>query len=250
MEIDSLPPSEIARYIRDGHPKWQELIVNGYDLTEEDKSDPVECAAEEFDHPDEHATVFVAKEGNEILGSLIFVRWDETETNEPGKRFWSRLREQRTAPAGEIACLIGGIVVNPNFRNRGVGKFLYQQALEIVKPAVIVGHTKTVDAVLLRSKLNGYRTGYGPTEVTSDSDLQGDFRPFIHAFLYADNEEVLLPEGIVYLHSEGISPTIPNTEGYPLSIQHAFEPVIHAQQRLGQANTVMAPLISVKTSFI
>jgi hypothetical protein len=121
--------------------------------------------------------------------------------------------------------------------------------LEVVNPSIIVGQTKTVGAVMLRSRLEGYRSFYGDTEVTSTHPQLStrDHRAIQDAYLCARGIDQLLPEGRVFLYEGGIAPTIPDVTGYPLIISKAFQPVIEAQQRvLETGRTVMSPLVSAK----
>lgn len=253
MEIARISTTDALKEVRDKTSQLRTLVLSGYDLSDQERADPIRAASKEYDYPDERAVVFVAKEGEEAIGSLTLILWKDSDQDKRGSKFWPKLRERVSVRPGEITCDVGGIVVNPIHRGKSIGRLLYQKALTELDPAVIVGQTKTAGAVMLRSKLEGYRTTYGETEVTdktSQSAKPTNFKPFLDAYLFARDIEKLLEEGIVYVYKGGIASTLPNVVGYPTRIQEAFGPVIRAQGRLGDSATVMAPLISVREDLL
>lgn len=262
VEILSVTPEEALADVRTLSSKLRDLIVGGYNLTEEEKADPVAAAEFEYQYPNERAQIFIAREGEEILGSLTLILWKDSPDDKRGKDFWPELARlnphiaERARQSRALACDVGGIVTSSAARGKGIGYQLLSHAVSLLHPGVIVGQTKTVEAVTLRRKLvkEGYRTFYGESEVTPENfhEHTRDHEDLLRAYLYATDVEIsqLQPEGVTYVYDGGIAATVPDVSQFPQEIQIAFKPVITAQQRVGEANTIMAPLLSVKSELL
>lgn len=262
LEVHSVSPEEALSEVRKPFSKLRNLIVGGYNLTEEERSNPVSAAEFEYDYPNERAQVFLAREGGQIVGSLTLILWKDSPQDKRGQKFWPELERlnpdlvKKARQSSALACDIGGIVIDPLVRGKGIGYSLLNQAVSVLHPNVIVGQTKTVEAVMLRRKLisHNYRTFYGESEVTPGyfQEYTRDHQNFLRAYLYAVDVEIaeLQPEGIVYVYNGGIASTVPNATEFPPEIQTAFRPVIEAQRRLGFENTIMSPLLSIQSELL
>ena len=119
-------------------------------------------------------------------------------------------------------------------------------------PLVILGQTKTPEAVLARSKTlapYGYRTFYGYCEVTPNFGYASEFEgiDFIKAALITENGD--LTENAVFLvNPDIILPYYPTTEGLSIQIQRAFRPVQELQLVTRTMQTAVTTLVSFKKS--
>ncbi|HEY5601345.1 MAG TPA: GNAT family N-acetyltransferase [Patescibacteria group bacterium] len=253
-------PSEAMKEVHKPDSKLVRLVLSGYDLTDKEKEDPIVAASADYDFPDDRAKVFIAKRDEEIVGSVTFVLWPNELSDKRGGRFWPKLKEldellaKRAMAINPLACDVGGVVVLPELRGQRIGQLLLENAVKQVNPSIVVGNTKTVEAVALRRKLVnlGYRTFYANTEVTPghEQEKTNDHEAILKAYLFAKEYEDVLPEGNVFIYHGGIAPTIPNTNGFADIIQEAFKPLISTQSRLGNKNTVMGPLIAVRKEIL
>ncbi len=259
VEIIQYSPSEIVTTLEENSPLAR-LASSGYDLSSYSKSHPLEAALAEYNHPDDEAVIFVAKEGEEAVGSLVLMLWKDNPQDKRGSKFWPRLRgldpalAERLSQFNHLACDVGGVVVLPQKRNQGIGKLLYQTGLEVINPGILVGQTRTPQAVMLRSKLSGFRSIYGQTEVTtSHPQPQTEEHLFLaEAYLLALSaiEVNHQPGALVYAFATGIAAPVPDVSGYPDIIKQSFQPVIDFQSKLNaeknRGHIVMSPILSIR----
>jgi GNAT superfamily N-acetyltransferase len=262
MEIFRLQSSEALAEVRKPVSKLRDLIIGGYNLSAEEQEDPIKAAEYEYDHADERSCVFVVKEGDEVLGSLTFLLWPNIPGDKRGGRFWPELRRlhpelvEKASAINNLACDVAGIVIDPKARGKKLGYSLYQHAIAALNPAIIVGQTRTVEAVLLRRKLedNNFRTFYEYSEVTPSSpqEFTRVHESVLLAYLHTMEIEIkdLENEGAVYQYDGGLAATIPDATHAPSIIQSAFKPLIKAQQRIGESTPVMAPLLSIRKELL
>ena len=146
---------------------------------------------------------------------------------------------------------MSGIVVSPKCQKRGLGKWMLVEAMRRLPPCeVVVGNTKTPMAVLARSSAMGelgFRTFYSAYEVTPNSEHQitTDHAQYLLGYLDIKKKDNVAA-GYLYPVSRDILPTyVPEVEGLPDYIQ-AFDPIIRMQQEVGDRETIVSPLISIK----
>src|SRR5882757_5209338 len=174
IEVAELSPSR-ARAIAERDPNLRYIVANGYDKRQGYEEFTYPSIINEYNYRDDEATIFLAREDGATVGSLTLVRWSELYRYRDGRDFWENLRELNPDFSGQLseeqtfAFNVGGIVVHPEARGQGIGKAMYEQAIDIYNPALIVGQTKTPGAVMLRSTFPKYRTFYGDVEVTRDA---------------------------------------------------------------------------------
>lgn len=98
----------------------------------------------------------------------------------------------------------------------------------------------------------GYRVFFGDTEVTPGSEKirTSEHLEILRSYLFAKKYEALLPEGAVFIYKGGISATVPVTDGFPEIIREAFQPLVLAQRRIGDTDTVMGPLIAIRKEIL
>lgn len=260
LEVDGILPSQAIEEIHQPNSKLVRLVLAGYNLTDKAKQNPIEAASYDYNFPDNRAAVFIAKQGEDVVGSVTLILWRNNPSDKRGGKFWPKLQEldyplaQRALKINPLACDIGGVVVLPELRGQHIGQSLLEKAVTQVNPSIIVGNTKTVEAVALRRKLVslGYRTFYGSTEVTPghEQTTTSDHKNVLRAYLHAKDYEDVLPEGDVFIYHGSIAPFTPNTEGFPPIIQEAFKPLVAAQKRLGEQATVMGPLIAIRREIL
>lgn len=200
--------------------------------------------------------VYLAKLHNIDVASLSV----NTRPNSPADPFWKELRTCRpnlTDP-DLLAIYIQGIVVHPTYQNTGIASNLIRVMTDYYKPSVILGQTKTPEAVMVRSKVLaevGYRSFYGLCEVTPGSDYtnEGEGLDFIHGAFASEQfaEGQFLSERGIYFVDPDILPSyMPDTMNVTPGIQRAFVPVIEAQEFAGRLKTAGSVLVSVKDSLI
>ena len=258
MRVEQTLPSQVLPQITDVHCTLAELIYAGYDLRPNGTGEnPLDAVKVEFNYDDKRTDIFLAREGERVIGSLTLIKWQDKETDKRGHLFYPKLRElapflaSRLVEINPMVCDVAGVVTHPDYRGTGIAKVLLKEAIRTLNPTIIGGQTKTVGAVMVRSRLDalGYRTFYGSTEVTSSNPypISQIHTSLYQAYSYAREVTEYEPEGLVHQYHGGIAPTIPDTTGYPLIIQTAFEPVIQAQRRIGlDGPTVMSFLLSAK----
>lgn len=256
LEIFEYRPSDM-REIAHADKTLQDLILHGYDMTEERRSNAGEAVDQEFNYPNRRGTVFLARQDDKAVGVLTLLFWRDAEKDKRGKRFWPKIREldpEFPTPAeieGMVACDVAGVVTDPSIRGNGIGKHLYAMATDSHNLGIIVGQTKTPGAVMLRSTLPGYRTFYGDAEVTRThpQPQTAEHQALMRAYLHAREQVMVSGETTVFEYVGRIAPTVPDVAGYPEIIQGAFAPVIRAQKRYSEC-TVMSGLISVKSHLL
>lgn len=149
-----------------------ELVALGYEFNLE-KSGLIFQSQIEYQPAD---IVYFAKSNGNEVGSLSL----KIRPNSGNDQFWNNLQTTMldlTDPS-LLACYIHGIVVHPKYRREGIARRLLEKMIEEYSPEVILGQTKSPTAVLVRSKIlnqYGYRTFYGFSEVTPESDAKKEY---------------------------------------------------------------------------
>lgn len=260
LEIIQLLPSEALQEIHQPDSQLVRLVLEGYDLTESARKDPAQAASFDYNFPDDRAVIFIAKQDNMVVGSLTYIIWKDGPNDKRGSKFWPTLRQldatiaQRACDQGSVTCDVGGIVVLPEARGKNIGRRLLKAATEQMHPAIIVGNTKTVEAVMTRRSLAdlGYRIFYGDSEITPSNEqiTTSVHQAVLRAYLFAkDFKDRILPEGNVFVYEGGLAATMPITNTFPLIIQEAFKP-IKAAQRLSKTRAVMGPLLAIRKELL
>lgn len=226
------------------------LVTFGYGFIGDDTKEKLILQSElEYSYAD---IVYFAKiEGTEIGSLSVNIR-----PNNRNDQFWNNIQTtllDLTEPT-LLACYIHGIVVYPSMRVRGIASQLLEKMVEDFNPVVILGQTKTPEAVLTRSKVldkYGYRTFYGLCEVTPGTDYEKEYEgsDFIKA-AFASEEEKPSNTGIYFVNPNILLPYFPKTDEFPPEIQRAFKPIQQAQQTVGQDLTATTVLISIKSSVL
>lgn len=255
-EITVLKPQEALEIAR-GEQSLQDLIVNGYDLTDEARKNPSYEVELEYDKPDNRAEVLIARQEGKPVGSLVLTFWKDSEEDKLGHPFWEKVRELDPSfptpreQSDLVLCGAGGVVTDKELRGKGIASELYREAFKKFDPDIIVGQTNTVGAVMLRSNFPGYRTFYGNMEVTKDgaNGETTEHVTLLQAYLAAGEKHLLPGSDTLLTYKGSIAPNVPNVADYPDRIKEAFRPVIEEQINNPDI-TVRAPLISVKSSLL
>jgi len=258
VEISRHTPSEANAEYNRPESGLSRLYETGYKTREAAPGEPKKATVE-FQYEDDKAVVFIAREGETPLGSLTLVLWRDDPNQARSGRFWPRLRELRPQMVQQLETQglhvygTGGIVTLPEAQGKGVGMQLLQRAIQELGPGIIIGQTKTVAAVALRrkSEQQGFRTFYGRTEITPGHEqaVTQDHEAVLEAYKFARNTE-FLSEGAVYRSETSMTSEVPNVEKAPPIVQIAFEPLIKAQTRIGDEQTVMSPLMSIRRDLL
>lgn len=233
------------------NPNLVELITTGYAL------DP-SILHEDFIHRrrevEYHCAeiVYLAKLDNIEIASLSV----NTRPNTPTDPFWNALQARRpTAPDPDLlAIYMQGIVVRPSYRNKGIASKLLRIMVNYYHPFVVLGQTKSKEAVAVRSKLlaeAGYRSFYGFCEVTPGCDYtkESEGLDFILAAFASEHfasGQVISNRGIYFVNPDILPSYIPDTTHADQEIQRAFAPVIEAQKSVGFLKTAASVLVSIK----
>lgn len=200
--------------------------------------------------------VYFAKLDNIEVASLSI----NTRPNTLTDPFWEELRARRPiAPDPNLlAIYMQGIVVHPSHRNKGIASQLLRSMTDYYRPSVILGQTKTQEAVAVRSKVLtevGYRSFYGLCEVTpgcSDSK-ESDGLDFIQAAFATEHfalGQVTSDRGIYFVDPDILPSYVPDVRHGTPEIQRAFAPVVEAQKAVGLSKTAASVLVSVENSLL
>lgn len=261
MRIEQAKPSDILAKIEQGDRSISELILKGYDLKINAQNNPVEAIEFEYNYTDKRGKVFLAiEESGDVVGTLTLLLWRDEPTDKRGHEFFSQLRvidsamAERLADFNPLICDVAGVVVKPDYRGQGIAQKLLIEAISALNPALIIGQTKTIGAVIARSKLDkyGYRTFYGEHEVTF-SNPRGKSNKHLSLYqAYCSARGITnLSDGFVHEYTGGIAPTVPDVNGFPDHIAESFQPVVKAQNLMGSdGGTAMAVLMSVRNEVV
>lgn len=233
------------------NPHLMELVTDGYGFN-------TDILYDEFGYWRGRAEyhfaeiVYIVKNNDVEIASLS-VNPRYNNDNDP---FWKELRGRRPdlSDPNLLACYIQGVVVHPSWRNRGIASELLDIMTDYYQPVIIIGQTKTPEAVAVRSKVlhkYGYRSFYGLHEVTPGDNLTKDNRglDFVHAALISEDRQVN-EKGVYSVDPDVLPSYIPNTTNFPAEIQRAFVPVIDTQESVGSLKSAASVLVSVRDSIL
>lgn len=235
------------------NPSLVELITKGY------KFDPPVLTENFINWRGEveyHSAgiVYFAKLDNSEVASLSL----DTRPNTPTDEFWVDLQARRPITPNQnlLAICMKGIVVHPSYRNMGIAKQLLRTMTNFYHPSVVLGQTKTHEAVAVRSKVlveMGYRSFYGFCEVTPGCDYskEGDGLDFIQAALVAQHftsGQTVSDRGIYFVGPDILPSYVPDVRHSTPEIQRAFAPIVEAQNAVGVSKTAASVLVSVEKS--
>jgi len=163
--------SELVTAIRHGSfPEISTLIGQGYG-TEVDPADLQQAAIDEYNFPGRASAFIHLNESGKVDGSLSAIRWMNTDSDKRGRllREFLTLNGFRSSmdglsPDSVLAYDVGGIVVAPDSRGKGIARELIHASIEELDPTFVIGQTKNPSAVIARSKALaelGYVSVYG-----------------------------------------------------------------------------------------
>lgn len=235
------------------NPNLEDLVKNGYQFD-------TTLFGEDFIHWRKQVEyhfaqiVYMAKVDDVEVASLSI----NTYYNTPESIFWKTIRSKRAnlSDSNLLAVYIQGIVVHPSFRNNKIASRLLGIMADFYQPSVVLGQTKTPEAVAARSNtlVNfGYRTFYGFTDVTPSVENTSTNNSIDIIKAAVDAEPFALnPNGnAVYFVDPDILPSfMPDTTNFSPEIQQGFEPVIRAQESIGRLKTAASVLVSVNNSLL
>ncbi len=227
-----------------------ELMRDGYGF-QDDYEYLLDQARQEYDG--DYSLCFFLYADEVIIGSLTASDGKLGNAKADLANYWERLdensRNQLLTYSDQVVG-INGIVILPQYQGLGLGQQLLTQMVEKLKPALIMGGTKTPSAVLARSRSLeklGYRSFYGLAEVTP-SQPQASTRihfPFAKAHWATRS---VTAEGIYLKSPDILRPDVPNVSKVPSFIAEAFRPVIEAQLSVGDTQTAVTTLLSIHSS--
>ncbi|KKS97732.1 MAG: hypothetical protein UV73_C0005G0009 [Candidatus Gottesmanbacteria bacterium GW2011_GWA2_43_14] len=200
--------------------------------------------------------VYLAKIHNIDVASLSV----NTRPNTLADPFWKELLARRPEKSDPnlLAIYIQGIVVHPSYQNQGIASQLLRTMVDYYHPSVILGQTKTPEAVSVRSKVLaevGYRSFYGFNEVTPGCDYnkEGEGRDFIQAAFASEHfasGQTISARGIYFVDPDVLPSYMPDVMRVTPEIKRAFIPVLESQEAVGHLKSVASVLVSVKESLI
>lgn len=256
ISVITLKPSQIKLedYERLGLTK---LITDGYGY----KGSPEELlqhAKESFEGDDARKNIFLAMKDNKAVGVLMMLNW--TPTDKRGSVFASEISRlnpalaERITNATHMGCDVSDIATlpDPDIRGKGIPALLYHEAVNALHPAIVVGQTKTVGAVITRANalgVEGYRTFYGDIEVTPADHEHVDISAIRAAYAAARNEAPN-SDGVWYVPATHLPPTLPNITQASPNVQEAFQTVISAQRAVGESMTAVQSLLSIRADLL
>lgn len=148
---------------------------------------------------------------------------------------------------------INGIVVDQSHRNKGLGNAMMKKAIGSMNPSLIVGETKTPEAVAIRAKLG--QSFYGFQPVGTASEPNAEIRGLIEIYVDADKEllgdlwqgkdEDYYENGVFFVDSNYLPNNVPMPRP---KFYEVFKQVISIQEREndnGMNRTAVAPIITI-----
>lgn len=254
--IRSYSPSQIVE-LGKSHPEIADHIIAGYNIPENSTQSKEQIIADEYDHGEERTLIFLAEIDGKVVGSMYFILWINNENDKRGSKFLEFLQnnaddlidleELKKIPI--LACDIG-IVVHPDYRGRGVVTHLYTTGVQLVRPAFIVGQTKTPAAVIARNRVlgaNGYLSSYGGLPISSN--LKDETAGCIANAYYFARQDVAQRVGNTYTHyakTEALQPEIEvNLSKLEHNIKVTFEAIMIADTDRPEGYITFSPLVSV-----
>lgn len=222
--------SEYEAEERTGLTGWSELVVSGYGF-ENTPENAEEQFSLEFSEAKEPVLTVVHKNGI-VIASIVLDR-----------------RSEYGEETGGFS--VHGVVVRPEFKKLGLGKYLYDMALQEHDVRIVVGSTKNPAAALARARsgvLHDMRTFYGMQEITSEDEcgFSIDHLPILEVYYKNSSGEIDSENGLIYKPTNVLPPNVPEVGTFPVHIQMGFEHVIKAQLEVGNIKTATAPLLSIK----
>lgn len=227
------------------NPNLRKLITEGYKYDEHLLNEEFIRRRLELEYHYAHIAYFAKIDNAEVASLSIIVR-----PNDPKDPFWNDLqsRQSQVLNPNLLAIYMQGIVVHPSVANNGIASQLLRTMVEYYRPAVILGQTKTPEAVHVRSKVLtelGYRSFYGFHEITFGNNKEDHHdQNFIHAAFVS--ESVTPTELGVYFVEPHVLPSyFPITDKFSSEIQRAFLPIQQAQKSIGEDKVAASVLVSV-----
>ncbi|MCA9380960.1 GNAT family N-acetyltransferase [Candidatus Dojkabacteria bacterium] len=251
-EISSLEAKEAVELIESGHhPEWIDLINNGFGGTPEGNS--LENAIHEVNFPN-RATIFVAKDGDKIIGYAAVMRYANNDDDKRGKLMRkAMLNLFGFIPEDEfIGVEISSIAVDEKYRGQGIGMRLYQQVVKELNPCFINGFTKNPIAVGARIKaLPEYEVFWGGIPLTSDDYAFGQTVQSLYFMTKTPAEiyQVKKEKQVVSLQAQDVDIISTDLVDTSILTNEKFKIVCNAIneiQRERDDRTVFAPLICVR----
>lgn len=196
---------------------------------------------------------FLLNEEGKAVSSVTIVPYDTLTT---GRKFWGTLANKAPQVASQLKAQsetvanICGVVTLPEYKGNNLATQLMQYAVADTNPSVVVGHTKSPEAVAVRLKaLSGdFSIAYGGRLLTPEAELEEAHAALKKAYHAAENQK-LSNRGVYHLSTDILPPHVPvvDAQKYPL-IADAFERVILDQKALGDTKTAVLPLIAIRKS--
>lgn len=212
---------------------WGDLVMRGYKLTGDEEYENSQINLE-YLMPGKR--IIFAQENGLAVASLVL----SVQSGFSGDQFNS--------------FGVNGIVTLPEYQGKGLGKRMYQKAIEELEIDCLTGSTKSPSAVLARSsaaRRYGMRTFYGYFEVTSEV-LSGKTRAhegLLKSYLERDHK-AYDADAVFYKDVNILPPTLPSLTNTPDYLREPFELLTGKQIAKGDTETAAMPLISIKNSLL
>lgn len=215
-----------------GFTGWSDLVMKGYGFEGDTEYRKRQFYIEYGKSKDREILAVVDE--NIVVGSLVISKTD-------------RFLEERSYG-------IHGMVVLPDYRKLGLGKKLFQLAIQKFSIDILSGSTKNpaaVAAIASGVRDPGMRTFYGMYEVTSGDNygVTNDHFSYLESYL-EKKESVDIDNPIYYKDTDILLPILPNLEGFNSYIIEAFSPIVEAQRKAGNETTAVMPIISIKEELL
>ncbi|MBP6994442.1 GNAT family N-acetyltransferase [Candidatus Woesebacteria bacterium] len=237
-----LIPETIAKYGLD------ELIVQGYGVAE--SSEAQEQLKIEYGEATD--VILALDSAGKAIGSLALRRL-KGEDGSPTIEFQRKVEGAFPKKAGRPVLHVNGIVVQQTYRSHGVGRNLMTQAIDLIRPSLIVGETKTPEAVAIRMHLGESYFGYKP--VGDAPQMNESVRDLVDAYVKL-NEELLGTlwrdkaidydcTGVFYVSNKYLPTDVPRPRPELVGVFHDVCELQESENKRGSGKTAVAPIITI-----
>jgi GNAT superfamily N-acetyltransferase len=218
-------------------------------------------------------SIFLARAGEKYIGAYIIVDFNRDAKDWWSNRIWDSLSEhepefyEKAVANSRSILLPNGLVVDREWRKKGVYRQMMNNVIDTFSPAVILSPSKSPASVEARAIVTGergYRTFFGLEEITPDY-TQGEIPVVINTLrtycrwinyddIYRYNNMRTHTSRFIRFDSPEVSDlSIPDVSSSSPRIREVFRDVRALQRRTNRSGhpvSILKPLISVRADLL